>query len=274
MEYIPLLAKIGKSVPGACFVGEHLVSNEFEKAVDFLYEKSVRPTPILGGVLVLSGLLFGITVTVLSLFLNFASTLILSITITSMFSLILINSISMKYRQTITQIEKHAPYVLEELATIFLATGSVFESIHYVSRGDYGQISIAFSKMISPLNRGVAPEQLLMDFAKQQPSITLRRGLMAFIQLVEATNNSLDAVISDAHENLQRHYERLTMQWESRMMVYSGLLVFLPIIILLGAAIRGFASNPLILLLPVFQFGASRVMQKILFPNELILLGE
>ena len=274
MEYIPLLAKIGKSIPGACFVGKHLVSNEFEKAVDFLYEKTVRPTPILGGVLVLAGVLFTLTVTTLSFILNFASTLILSITIASMFSLILINSISTKYHHTMNQIEKHAPYVLEELATIFLATGSVFESIHYVSRGEYDQISVTFSKMINPLNQGVAPEHLLMDFANRQPSITLRRGLMAFIQLVEATNSSLDAVIGDAHENLQRHYERLTMQWESRMMVYSGLLVFLPIIILLGAAIRGFANNPFILLLPVFQFGVSKFMQKILFPNELILLGE
>jgi hypothetical protein len=261
------------SVPGACFLGKHLVSNEFEKAVDFLYQKSVRPTPILGGVLVLSGAVFAIIAIVLSFFLNVASTLILSITITSMSSLILINSISTRYHRIINRIEKHAPYVLEELATIFLATGSVFESIYYVSRGGYNEISAAFSKMISQLNRGVAPEQLLMDFANQQPSITLRRGLMAFIQLVEASNHSLDAVIGDAHENLQMQYEKMTMQWESRMMVYSGLLVFLPIIILLGVAIRGLASNPLILLLPVFQFGASKMMQKVLFPNELILLG-
>ncbi|MDO8124551.1 MAG: hypothetical protein Q6364_09255, partial [Candidatus Hermodarchaeota archaeon] len=246
MKYIPLLAKVGKSVPGACFLGEHLVSDEFERAVSFLYQESAQPTSILGGVIVLSGILFTIMGIVLSVFLNLVSTLILSVTITSMFGLIQINSISTKYHHAITQIERHAPYVLEELATIFLATGSVFESIHYVSRGEYDQISIAFSKMISPLNRGVAPEQLLMDFANQQPSITLRRGLLTFIQLVEASNNSLDAVIGEAHENIQRHYERMTMQWESRMMVYSGLLVFLPIIILLGAAIRGFADNPLI----------------------------
>jgi pilus assembly protein TadC len=191
-----------------------------------------------------------------------------------MSSLILLNSISSKYRHSVTQIEKHAPYVLEELATVFIATGSVFEAIEYVSRGGYKQVSSAFSNMITLLNQGVPPEQLLMNFAAHQPSITLRRGLMAFIHLVEASNTNLDSVILDAHEGLQRHYERLTLQWESRMMVYSGVLVFLPIIILLGAAIRGLADNPLILILPVFQFGISKMMKKILLAQERILLGE
>ena len=113
-----------------------------------------------------------------------------------------------------------------------------------------------------------------MGFAINQPSFTLRRGLLAFIQYIESSASNLDAVIVDAHENIQRRYEKLTIQWESRMMVYSGLLVFLPIIIILGLAIRGLADNPLILLLPVFQFGFSKLLHSSLLPKENILLGE
>ncbi|MFX0169288.1 MAG: hypothetical protein ACFE89_08050 [Candidatus Hodarchaeota archaeon] len=274
MGYIPLLAKIGKGVPGSRLVGKHFVSLEFKKAVNFLYHDTVQPEHILGGVLFFSVTIFGLTTLLLNFLVNSISAMILGVTIASMSGLLLTNSISSEYNRILTQIAKHTPYVLEELATIFLATGSVFESIQYVSRGEYDQISTAFLKMISSLNQGVAPEQLLMNFAYSQPSITLRRGLLAFVQLVEASNDSLDTVILDAHENLQRHYEGLTMQWESRMMVYSGLLVFLPVIILLGVAIRGLAEHPLILILPVFQFGLSKIMQKMLFSNELILLGE
>jgi hypothetical protein len=128
--------------------------------------------------------------------------------------------------------------------------------------------------MIMPLNQGETPERLLMNFATNQPSFTLRRGLLAFIQYIESSTSNLDAVILDAHENIQRRYEKLTIQWESRMMVYAGLLVFLPIIIILGVAIRGLAYNPLILLLPVFQFGFSKLLLSTLLPNESILLGE
>ncbi|MFW9830156.1 MAG: type II secretion system F family protein, partial [Candidatus Thorarchaeota archaeon] len=161
-----------------------------------------------------------------------------------------------------------------ELSTIYLTTNSMFEAIEYVSKGDYGIISSEFSKMIPLLNCGVSPEHLLTHFATTQPSIILRRGLLTFIQSSETSRSSLDAVITDSHDNLQRKYERLTMQWESRMMVYTGLLVFLPIIIILGLSIRGLADNPLILLLPILQFGLSKFLLSTFLPNEMILLGE
>jgi hypothetical protein len=187
---------------------------------------------------------------------------------------VILNGLTSKFNNQKLQFEKVAPFVLEELATIYLTTGSAFEAIQYVSKGDYCFISDAFSQMINPLNQGVAPEQLLRRYAISQPSIALRRGLLAFTQFIESSNSNLDAVIVDAHEQIQRKYEKLTIQWESRMMVYVGVLVFLPIIIILGLAIRGLADNPLILLLPIFQFGFSKLLFSTLLPSENLLLGE
>ncbi len=198
----------------------------------------------------------------------------LGITIGLMSCLVLLNSILSKYQKQLIQIEKATPHVLEELATIYVTTGSVFESIEYVSKGDYGTIASTFSKMIAPLNYGSSPEKLLRRYAINQPSITLRRGLLTFIQFIESSTANLEAVINDAHEDLQRRYERRTLQWESRMMVISGVLVFLPIIFILGVAIRGLASHPLVLLLPVFQFVISKLLISTLLPKDLILLGE
>jgi pilus assembly protein TadC len=191
-----------------------------------------------------------------------------------MVGLILLNSIISKYQKQLVQLERATPHVLEELATIFLTTGSVFESIEYVSKGDYGTISDAFAEMIIPLNCGTPPEQLLRQFATKQPSMTLRRGLLTFIQFIESSSTNLESVINDAHEDLQRRYQGRTMQWESRMMVFAGVLVFLPIIFILGASIRGLANHPLVLLLPVAQFILSKLMISALLPKELILLGE
>lgn len=274
MDYIRFLAKLGNHVPGVNRIGKRLVSSEIIEAVEFLYELNLNPVDVSGGVMMIGIMVFFATTFLLQILIPPLSAFILSITISIMSCLIILNSIVAKYSNQLVQIERVTPYVLEELVTIYLTTGSVFEAIQYVSKGEFSSISDSFSTMISSLNQGVSPEQLLMDFAIAQPSITLRRGLLAFIQFIESANTSLDAVISDAHENLQRRFERLTLQWESRMMVYTGMLVFLPIIFILGVAVRGLAYNPFILLLPVLQFGLSKILLKTLLPNEFILLGE
>ncbi len=216
----------------------------------------------------------GITILLLGNLLPILSAMVLGITIGLLTGLIFLNSILSKYQKQLVQIERATPHVLEELVTLFLTTGSVFESIEYVSKGDYGSISEAFAKMIVPLNFGTPPEQLLRRFAISQPSMTLRRGVLTFIQFIESSSTNLESVITDAHEDLQRRYQRRTMQWESRMMVIAGVLVFLPIIFILGASIRGLANHPLVLLLPVSQFILSKLMISALLPKELILLGE
>ncbi|MFX1301288.1 MAG: hypothetical protein ACFFAL_07160 [Promethearchaeota archaeon] len=274
MDYIRLLAKLGKKAPGIAQISNRITPKQFSKAVEYLYPDTLCPVDITGGAVLVSGALFGLSTIILSLFVNPISAFVLGITIGLMSYFISMNGLISRYNSQLVQIEKVAPYVLEELATIYLTTGSVFEAIQYVSKGEYSLVSEAFLKMIMPLNQGEAPERLLMDFAINQPSFTLRRGLLAFIQFIESSTSNLDAVIVDAHENIQRRYEKLTIQWESRMMVYTGLLVFLPIIIILGLAIRGLVDNPLILLLPVFQFGFSKLLHSSLLPNENILLGE
>jgi len=274
LDYIRLLAKLGKKGPGIAQISNRITPKQFSKAVEYLYHDTLCPVSITGGVVLVSLALFGLSTIILSLFVNPISAFVLGITIGLMSYFIIMNGLISRYNSQLVQIEKVAPYVLEELATIYLTTGSVFEAIQYVSKGEYSLVSEAFLKMIIPLNQGEAPERLLMGFAINQPSFTLRRGLLAFIQFIESSTSNLDAVIVDAHENIQRRYEKLTIQWESRMMVYTGLLVFLPIIIILGLAIRGLLDNPLILLLPAFQFGFSKLLHSSLLPNENILLGE
>lgn len=260
-------------MPGSRYIFTRF-SSEFCEAIEFLYQGSVNPFHIQSGIMIVSVTSSSIITLLLSLFLPILSALVLSITIGLMSWLILLNKILAKYHKQLVQIERATPYVLEELVTLFIITGSVFESIEYVSKGEHGAISSAFTKMIEPLNFGVPPEQLLRQYAITQPSITLRRGLLTFIQFVESSVANLEAVISDAHENLQRKYERRTLQWESRMMIIVGVLVFLPIIFILGIAIRGLANQPLILVLPIVQFILSKIMISALLPKEMILLGE
>ncbi len=229
---------------------------------------------MLGGVSLVGSMIICVATLLLCQFLSILSSFVLSVTIVLMIFLILLNNVAVKYQKALMQIEKDTPHVLEELATIYLTTESIFESIEYVSKGDYGDISKAFTGMITPLNNGSPPEQLLQHYADSQPSITLRRGLHTFIQFIEASTSNIEAVITDAHEALQRRFEWRTLQWESRLMVISGVLVFVPIIFILGIAIRGLGNHPIVFLLPVIQFILSKIMISSLLPTDLILLGE
>jgi hypothetical protein len=124
------------------------------------------------------------------------------------------------------------------------------------------------------VNYGHPPEQLLKKYAVNQPSSILKRGLLAFVNSVGSDSTALDNVIKDSHENLQRRFEQMTLQWESRMMVYSGVLVFLPLITVLGLAVRGLADNPIILILPLIQLGLSSLLRRVMLPFNQILIGE
>ena len=274
VDYINFLANIGKYVPGKKRFFTRLMPSEFGEAIDYLYRRSIKPSQVLSGLVIIGFVVLSGSSCLLNLVLPLPSAIMLGITIALMSGLFALSGAISKYHRQLVLIEKATPHILEELSTIFLTTGSVFEAIEYVSKGGYGVVSSAFSDMLSPLNCGTAPEQLLRGYANSQPSVVLRRGLLTFIQFVEASSTNLEAVILDAHEDLQRKYERRTLQWESRMMVVAGVLVFVPIIFILGVAIRGLANHPLILLLPIFQLVIAKIIVSALLPEEMILLGE
>ncbi|MFX1474521.1 MAG: type II secretion system F family protein [Promethearchaeota archaeon] len=240
----------------------------------YLYRDSFSAFQIAGGAIIGSMLVLILSTAVFSIFLNLISAFILGLSSAMMVLLIIPSGVLSRYANEIVRIERVTPYVLEELATVYLTTKSVFEAISYVSRGSYAVVSSEFSRMIDRFNFGHSPEQLLEEFAVNQPSVTLKRGLLAFVNFVESSSSGLDTVINDSHENLQRRFEQVTLQWESRMMVFSGVLVFLPLIIVLGLAVRGLATNPIILLLPVIQYGLSSLMRRMMLPFNEILIGE
>jgi hypothetical protein len=265
---------MGKALPGARRLGGTLVSAELEEAVAYLFQGSFSADELVAGILLGGLMVLSLSIVFLGRLLNILSAAILSVSLAVFAVLFLLNSVTLRYNSEIAHIERDTPYALEELATIYLSTGSVFDAILYVSQGHYGTVSSALAQMMPLLNAGVPPEHLLTEMALKQPSATLRRGILSFVNSVQTTSTNLDAVITDTHEALQRRFEHLTLQWESRIMVYTGLLVFLPLIVVLGLAMRGLCSSPLVLLLPALLFGLSGLLRKVLLPHDSILIGE
>jgi len=269
-----LLPRLGKAVPGASIIGRPLASSELEKVAKYLFRGTFSASQIGGGIVVVGIAIFVSAVIILTQWFNIISTIALSSSLSLIIILVLTNVYTNKYRMYVARIEQVTPYVLEELTTIYLSTKSIFDAVYYVSRGPYDPISSTLHKFVRQINEGLPPERLLTKLAINQPSITLKRGLLAFINFIETRGKGIETVIQNAHENVQRNFERLTMQWESRMMIYTGILVFLPIIIALGITMRGLGTNPFILILPLAQYLLSGILQKLLLPEDIILLGE
>lgn len=274
IDIFRIIGGIGKNIPGIQRFGRPLVTRELIDAVRYLYQDSFSAYHIAGGAVIGSIFVMILSTIAFSIILNPISAAILGLSGSMMILLIVPSGILSRYTKEIVQIERATPYVLEELATVYLITKSVFDAITYASRGPYAVVSSKLSQMVNQLNYGHPPEQLLKKYAVSQPSPTLKRGLLAFVNFVESNSSGLDHVINDSHENLQQRFEQLTLQWESRMMVYSGVLVFLPLIIVLGLAVRGLANNPIILILPLIQFVLSSLLRRVMLPFNQILIGE
>jgi pilus assembly protein TadC len=274
VDGLRLVGEIGKALPGLKNLGRLLTSPDLKEAVDYLFQGCFSAKEFVAGAVSAGLLALSLGIVCLTHVFSLLSAAILSSSLAVFVVLFLLNSVVGRYESEIARIERETPYALEELATIYLSTESLFDAILYVSEGDYGAVSSSLAQMVPLLNAGFTPEHLLTEMASKQPSETLRRGILSIVSFVQTNGTNLDAVIVDSHENLQRRFERLTLQWESRMMVYAGLLVFLPLIIILGLAIRGLCSNPVVLLLPALLFVLSGALRKSLLPHDSILLGE
>lgn len=273
-DNLRLVGRIGKVLPGAHRLGSTLASPDLKEAVGYLFDGSFSAEELVAGTILEALMTLLLSAVCLNRLFNILSAGILSFSLAIFVVVAVLNSVNLRYNNEVARIERDTPYALEELATIYLSTGSVFDAILYVSQGHYGTVSLALSQMIPLLNAGVPPEQLLTEMALKQPSMTLRRGILSFVNFAQTNSTNLDAVIADSHKNLQLRFEHLTLQWESRMMIYAGLLVFLPLIVALGLAIRGLCSTPLVLLLPASLFGLSGLLRKVLLPKDSMLIGE
>ncbi|MFW9813477.1 MAG: type II secretion system F family protein [Candidatus Thorarchaeota archaeon] len=149
-------------------------------------------------------------------------------------------------------LSEEADLVFEQFILVFQSGGTIFDAIEMVAQSEHPYLSKAFRQMIVRINDGTPPETCLMEFSKNQPSDDLRRYFMAILSSLEKKTDLIESLSGESFE-ADLALRQKNLELESRLLIVTALVTYVPIMFTLAASLAGFSMNPLVLLMiPVF----------------------
>ncbi|MEX2752429.1 MAG: hypothetical protein Q6366_011175 [Candidatus Freyarchaeota archaeon] len=230
-------------------IGKRMVSRELILSIDYFFkEGQVTAEEVAGGALGL-GLFLSILTLIVGIFFNILLAAMLSLAIFIFACNYVLTYFPKKYAENRWTVARYADFILEELLFILSSTGSIFDFILFVANADYPLISQEFKKIANWVNSGEKPEKLLVNFAHNQPTETLKIHIPTILKSTEISDNFAEKTVRIAQREIRNEYQRHTLELEARLLIVMGIGFFIPIVISLGLLIRGLGANPLFLMI-------------------------
>ncbi len=158
-------------------------------------------------------------------------------------------------------LSEEADVVFEQFLLVFQSGGTIFDAIEMVAHSEHSYLSQAFKNIINRvLTEGVPPETLLSEFARNQPSDDLRRYITAVLSAMEEKTDLLEALSGESFE-ADMALRSKNLELESRLLIVAALVTYTPIMFTLAAALSGFATSPLVLLLMPVLVGLNVILR-------------
>ena len=149
-------------------------------------------------------------------------------------------------------LSEEADLVFEQFILVFQSGGTIFDAIEMVAQSDHPYLSKAFKQMISEIDEGIPPETCLIEFAKSQPSDDLRRYFTAIISSLEKKTDLIETLSGESFE-ADLALRQKNLELESRLLIVSALVTYVPIMFTLAVSLAGYATSILIVLAaPIF----------------------
>jgi hypothetical protein len=152
------------------------------------------------------------------------------------------DSIPREIEKEKVMISYQVPLILQEIVLASAGSGSIFDLVILVAKGNHGIVSKAFARIVSSVSNGEEPEKLVREYANSQPCESLRRYLVDAI----AANlewSELKKVLRERKGEAEYEYQKYTMQVESRVLLIVGLGTFLPIIFSVAVLVSSMSNN-------------------------------
>ncbi len=230
-------------------IGKRMVSRELILSIDhFFKEGQVTAEEVAGGALGL-GLFLSILTLTVGIFFNILLAAMLSLAMFIFACNYVLTYFPKKYTENRWTVARYADFILEELLFILSSTGSIFDFILFIANADYPLISQEFKKMANWVNSGEKPEKLLVNFAHNQPTETLKIHIPTILKSTEISDNFAEKTVRIAQREIRNEYQRHTLELEARLLIVMGIGFFIPIVISLGLLIRGLGANPFFLII-------------------------
>ncbi|MEM3586163.1 MAG: hypothetical protein QXO71_02480 [Candidatus Jordarchaeaceae archaeon] len=234
-------------------IGKRLVSRDLKLSIEhFFKEGQLTAEDVASGALG-----FGLTVSIITLLvgsmINILISLMLSIAMFVFVVNYMITYFPKKYNKTRWTIARYADFILEELLFTLSTKGSIFDFILLIANANYPIISQEFKSLANQVNFGEKPEKLLIKFAHNQPTETLKIYIPAILKASEISDNLVDRTVKIAQREVRNEYQKQTLELEGRLLIVMGIGFFIPIVISLGLLLRNMGTNPLFLALIPLQ---------------------
>ncbi|TFG11956.1 hypothetical protein EU537_10795 [Candidatus Thorarchaeota archaeon] len=150
-------------------------------------------------------------------------------------------------------LSEQSDLMFEQFALVYQAGGTIFDAIEMIAKSEHPYLSKAFQRILGEIQKGVSPERALMNFANNQPSQDMRRYIITILSATERDVDLLDMVSGESYE-ADMTLRQKNLELESRLLVTTALLTYLPIVAVLALSLNGAAENPLVILLfPAFS---------------------
>ncbi|MBN2230594.1 MAG: type II secretion system F family protein [Candidatus Thorarchaeota archaeon] len=151
-------------------------------------------------------------------------------------------------------LSEEADIVYEQFILVFQTGGTIFDAIEMVAQSEHPYLSKAFQMMLERISEGVPPEECLMEFAKDQPSDDIRRYFTTIVSSRERRTELLDEISGESYE-ADLALRQKNLELESRILIVSALVTYVPIMLTLAVSLSGYATQPIVILLaPLFIF--------------------
>ncbi|MHA1380323.1 MAG: hypothetical protein ACTSRG_18310 [Candidatus Helarchaeota archaeon] len=184
----------------------------------------------------------------------------------------IINKLVNEYENEKLLILKYLEIMFHEFLIILLTSKSIFDSILFISKGNYPIISKKFQEMIFQINFGSNPENLLHEFALNQPSRPFRDRILTLL----ATNFSFDIVVEELEKNIiekETEYQKYTKELDSKLVLILGICTFIPLLLTILILLNGLENNYIIFIFPIFFWFLVNYLKRNLLKTNFLIFG-
>lgn len=279
MTYVLLRAYKLLSTPLFCKVASRLISEEYRRAVNYVSIRygalDLTPEDVFSSAISLS-IITAVNSSLILIFLlrfNILSGLVLSFLLFVAAYILAISYPLKIYHYDRSIFSRYAFFILKELCLVLLSTHSIIDAIAFVKSGNYPMISRDFNLLLMNCINGCPPEKLLREYAFNQPSVTLRQGLIAIANMPEISASTLNFTSKYSSTEIRRIYREQSAKLElyCLLIIVQGLLF--PFTYMFLLFYLGFSLSPLVFLLVPLQLILLVFTSKALASHAVELLG-
>jgi Flp pilus assembly protein TadB len=262
------LCSISSKIPLIKQLGARKEDRELRKAVSFLAPLMTLTVQGIAAASYLSTLIVLISLVLLLTYVGISLIIVLPV---SLLSALVVYFIVLSYPVSVMNgyklsLSEEADLVFEQFILVFQSGGTIFDAIEMVAKSDHPYLSTAFQDILQKVDQGIAPEESLSQFAKDQPSDDLRRYITGILSSLEQKTEMLDLLSGESYE-ADMTLRQKNLELESRLLIVAALATYIPIMFTLALSLAGYATNLLVLLIAPF-FILLNALMKSRFSNQ------